>query len=94
MVKPTPSSDAILSSNRFEILGSANFNSQNPPTLADVPDSAATGTGSNNNKGAISKNSGIVTVKTSNKVINRWIVSTLVETIKVSKNKAVIGAIQ
>jgi hypothetical protein len=73
MVKPTVSSDAIVSSNRFAILGSANFDSLNPSTLADVMDSAATGTSSENNKGAISKNSGIVNVKASNKNTNRWI---------------------
>jgi hypothetical protein len=35
MVKPTKSSDAIVSTNRFAILGAATFESQNPETLAE-----------------------------------------------------------
>jgi hypothetical protein len=73
MVKPTVSSDAIVSHNRFAVLGSGNFDSQNPSALYDVTNSAASGTLANNNKGAISKNSGIVTVKNTNKIVNRWI---------------------
>ncbi len=87
MVKPTVSSDAIVSHNRFAVLGWANFDSQNPSTLTDVTNSAVSGTLANNNKGAISKNSGIVTVKNTNKVNNHWI-----PIIKVSKFKAVTGA--
>jgi hypothetical protein len=63
MVKPTSSSDAISSSNRFAILGAATSDSQNPLTLAYVAESAGAGNCSNNNKGAISKNSGIVNVE-------------------------------
>jgi hypothetical protein len=63
MVKLTTSSDALLSSNRFAMLGSATFDSQNPSALADIADSAEAGNPSNNNKGAISKNSGIVNIE-------------------------------
>jgi hypothetical protein len=63
MIKPTISSDAIVSANWFAILGAATFDSQNPSALADVAESAGAGNRSNNNKGAISKNSGIVNVE-------------------------------
>jgi hypothetical protein len=63
MVKPTNSSDALLNSNRFAMLGSATFDSQNPSALTDVAASAEAGNPSNNNKGAISKNSGIVNIE-------------------------------
>jgi len=57
MVKPTKSSDAIVSINRFAILGTATFESQNPETLAGAGNSAD-GTTTNvlpASQGAISK---------------------------------------
>jgi hypothetical protein len=57
MVKPTKSSDAIVSTNRFAILGAATFESQNPETLAGAGKSAE-GTTTNvlpASQGAISK---------------------------------------
>jgi hypothetical protein len=57
MVKPTKSSDAIVSTNRFAILGAATFDSQNPKTLAGAGKSAE-GTTTNvlpASQGAISK---------------------------------------
>ena len=40
MVKPTKPTDAIVSVNRFAILGSATFGNQNPATLNSVGSSA------------------------------------------------------
>jgi hypothetical protein len=59
MVKPTNSTDAIVSVNRFAILGTATFENQNPRTLARAGMSAA-GTTTNvlpGSQGAISKTS-------------------------------------
>jgi hypothetical protein len=57
MVKPTGTSDAIVSTNRFAILGSATCNSQNPGTLLDANGAFSdVSLVNNNNKGAISKN--------------------------------------
>jgi len=58
MVKPTNSADAIVSVNRFAILGTATFGNQNPATLTRAGHSAA-GTTTKvlpGNQGAISKN--------------------------------------
>jgi hypothetical protein len=57
MVKPTKSTDAIVSTNRFAILGTATFENQNPKTLTRAGMSAA-GTTTNvlpGSQGAISK---------------------------------------
>jgi len=57
MVKPTGTSDALVSGNRFAIFGSATFDNQIPPTLSDETGMAADGATAlpNNTKGAISK---------------------------------------
>jgi hypothetical protein len=59
MVKPTKSTDAIVSINRFAVLGAATFDNQNPKTLSAAGNSAA-GTTTNvlpGSQGAISKTS-------------------------------------
>jgi hypothetical protein len=59
MVKPTNSTDAIVSTNRFAVLGSATFGNQNRGSLFGAGNSAAVKTTTTlpGSKGAISKNS-------------------------------------
>jgi hypothetical protein len=57
MVKPTVTTDAIVSTNRFAVLGITASNSQNPESLLDANGASSTAASlSNNSKGALPKN--------------------------------------